>query len=161
MVTFRSPKPSLRVRVLLPLPKNPSRKTWIFSFVPQGTTSFAWHTQHHFEQSENTIAAPRHKWTRLHFVQMMCFAMMWCFASMMLRFAQTDFAQPLAIFSKQCYNEVRMAVEIWQIKNQKRFPWLYKAFILSVVFFILSFLLYTMNFMIRKLVDCVPRLHFI
>ena len=37
--------------------KNPSRKTWIFSFVPQGTTSFAWHTQHHFEHSENIIAA--------------------------------------------------------------------------------------------------------
>jgi hypothetical protein len=25
--------------------------------VPTGTTSFAWHTQHHFERSENIIAA--------------------------------------------------------------------------------------------------------
>ena len=30
-----------------PLTKNPTRKSWIFSFVPIGTTSFAWHTQHH------------------------------------------------------------------------------------------------------------------
>ena len=35
--------------------KNPTRKSWIFSFVPLGTTSFAWHTQHHFERSENII----------------------------------------------------------------------------------------------------------
>ena len=27
--------------------KNPSQSAWIFSFVPTGTTSFAWHTQHH------------------------------------------------------------------------------------------------------------------
>ena len=27
--------------------KNPTRESWIFSFVPIGTTSFAWHTQHH------------------------------------------------------------------------------------------------------------------
>ena len=31
----------------MPQPKNPTRKSWIFSFVPIGTTSFAWHTQHH------------------------------------------------------------------------------------------------------------------
>ena len=29
------------------LTKNPTRKSWIFSFVPTGTTSFAWYTQHH------------------------------------------------------------------------------------------------------------------
>jgi len=39
------------------LPKNPSQSAWIFSFVPIGTTSFAWYTQHHFERSENIIAA--------------------------------------------------------------------------------------------------------
>ena len=32
-------------QVLLPLPKNPTRKSWIFSFVPQGTTSFACNTR--------------------------------------------------------------------------------------------------------------------
>ena len=32
---------------LCPSQKNPTRKSWIFSFVPIGTTSFAWHTQHH------------------------------------------------------------------------------------------------------------------
>ena len=31
-------------------------KDLVFSFVPLGTTSFAWHTQHHFERSENIIA---------------------------------------------------------------------------------------------------------
>ena len=31
----------------MPQPKNPTRKSWIFSFVPIGTTSFAWNTQHH------------------------------------------------------------------------------------------------------------------
>ena len=35
------------VRIPVPQPKNPTRKSWIFSFVPIGTTSFAWHTQHH------------------------------------------------------------------------------------------------------------------
>ena len=35
------------VRIPVPQPKNPTRKSWIFSFVPTGTTSFAWHTQHH------------------------------------------------------------------------------------------------------------------
>ena len=34
-------------RIPVPQPKNPTRKSWIFSFVPIGTTSFAWHTQHH------------------------------------------------------------------------------------------------------------------
>ena len=29
------------VRALDPQPKNPTRKSWIFSFVPLGTTSFA------------------------------------------------------------------------------------------------------------------------
>ena len=28
------------VRILVPQPKNPTRKSWIFSFVPTGTTSF-------------------------------------------------------------------------------------------------------------------------
>ena len=32
--------------------------------------------QHHFERSENIIIHSRHKWTRLHFVQMMYFVMM-------------------------------------------------------------------------------------
>ena len=45
------------VRIPVPQPKNPSQSAWIFSFVPIGTTSFAWHTQHHFERSENIIAA--------------------------------------------------------------------------------------------------------
>ena len=31
----------------VPQPKNPTLTSWIFSFVPIGTTSFAWHTQHH------------------------------------------------------------------------------------------------------------------
>ena len=35
------------VRIPVPQPKNPTRTSWIFSFVPIGTTSFAWHTQHH------------------------------------------------------------------------------------------------------------------
>ena len=36
------------VRILDPQPKNPESKCFrIFSFVPTGTTSFAWHTQHH------------------------------------------------------------------------------------------------------------------
>ena len=35
------------VRIPVPQPQNPTRKSWIFSFVPIGTTSFAWHTQHH------------------------------------------------------------------------------------------------------------------
>ena len=39
--------------------KNEAIASFFFSFVPQGTASFAWHTQHHFEQSENIIAAPR------------------------------------------------------------------------------------------------------
>ena len=30
----------------------------------------------------------------------------------MLRFAQTDFAEPLALISKVCYNKLRKAVEI-------------------------------------------------
>ena len=38
---------SPQANTLVPLQKNPTRKSWIFSFVPQGTTSFAWHTQHH------------------------------------------------------------------------------------------------------------------
>ena len=38
---------SLQANILVPLQKNPTQKSWIFSFVPQGTTSFAWHTQHH------------------------------------------------------------------------------------------------------------------
>ncbi len=47
---------------LPPLPKNPSRKTWIFSFVSAGHNIICvQRTQHHFEQSENIIAAPRHK----------------------------------------------------------------------------------------------------
>ena len=45
------------VRIPIPQPKNPTHTSWIFSFVPIGTTSFAWHTQHHFERSENIIAA--------------------------------------------------------------------------------------------------------
>ena len=43
------------VRIQLSQPKNPSRKTWIFSFVPQGTTSFAWHTQHHLSVSSTSL----------------------------------------------------------------------------------------------------------
>ena len=35
--------------------KKPSRKTWIFSFVPQGTTSFAWHTPHHLSVSSTSL----------------------------------------------------------------------------------------------------------
>ena len=37
------------------LTKNPTRKSWIFSFVPQGTTSFAWHTQHHLSFSSTSL----------------------------------------------------------------------------------------------------------
>ena len=62
-----------------------------FLIVPQGTTSFAWHTQHHltegqhhFEQRENIIS---------HFFgtnERGCtnVQMMWCFASMMWAYAQ-------------------------------------------------------------------------
>ena len=38
--------------------KNPSRKTWIFSFVPQAQHHLT-EGQLHFECSENIIAAPR------------------------------------------------------------------------------------------------------
>ena len=41
--------------------KNPSRKTWIFSFVPQGTTSFACLHATSFERQLNIIDALRHK----------------------------------------------------------------------------------------------------
>jgi len=41
----------------VPQPKNPSQSAWIFSFVPTGTTSFAWHTQHHL--SVRSTSLPR------------------------------------------------------------------------------------------------------
>ena len=47
---------SIAEQIPPPQPKNPTRESWIFSFVPIGTTSFAWHTQHRFERSENIIA---------------------------------------------------------------------------------------------------------
>ena len=36
-------------------PKNPTLSSWIFSFVPLGTTSFAWHTQHHLSVSSTSL----------------------------------------------------------------------------------------------------------
>ena len=82
------------VEILPPQPKNPTRRSWIFSFVPLGTTSFAWHTQHHFERRENIIAArgtnergcASHKWC-CNKLQMMCFATMWACAQRCPRFA--------------------------------------------------------------------------
>ncbi len=35
--------------------KNPTRESCIFSFVPFGTTSFAWHTQHHLSFSSTSL----------------------------------------------------------------------------------------------------------
>ena len=43
------------VRALDPQPKNPSQSAWIFSFVPQGTTSFAWYTQHHLSLGSTSL----------------------------------------------------------------------------------------------------------
>ena len=37
--------------------KNPKHALSDFSFVPIGTTSFAWYTQYHFELSENIVDA--------------------------------------------------------------------------------------------------------
>ena len=68
------------VKILPPQPKNPTRKSWIFSFVPLGTTSFAWQTQHHFERRENIIAACGTNERGCNKLQMMCFATMWACA---------------------------------------------------------------------------------
>ena len=47
------------VRIHLPPPKNPSRKTWIFSFVPQGTTSFACNARNIISSEARTSLPPR------------------------------------------------------------------------------------------------------
>ena len=46
------------VRFLNAIHKKSNSEELDFFILPQGTTSFAWHTQHHFERSENIIAAP-------------------------------------------------------------------------------------------------------
>jgi len=56
-----------------PQPKNPTRESWIFSFVPLGTTSFAWYTQYHFEGNDNIISAkPAHHFTIQYVFAILC-----------------------------------------------------------------------------------------
>ena len=56
--------------------KNPKAEAFGFFICAVGTTSFAWHTQHHFERSENFIAACGINERCCNELQMMCFAMM-------------------------------------------------------------------------------------
>ena len=51
-----------------------------FHLCSQDTTSFAWLHATSFSRWLTSFRRSRHKWTRLHFVQMMCFAMKWAYA---------------------------------------------------------------------------------
>ena len=78
------------VRIQLPQPK--IRKPWLsdFSFVPQGTTSFAWHTQHHLSFSSTSL--PRQA-AQMNDVALRANDVLRNdvgLRPMMLRFAQTD-----------------------------------------------------------------------
>ena len=101
-------------------PKNPTLTSWIFSFVSAGHNITSWYTQHHltegqhhFEQSENIIVRLR---TQMNEVALRANDVLRNDVGLrptMLRFAQSDFAEPLAPLPKVCYNKIRKAVEQW------------------------------------------------
>ena len=63
-----------------------------FFICAAGTTSFAWHTQHHLTVRSTSLPLAAQMTMLRRRLKWCCnkLQIMWCFASMMLRFAQTD-----------------------------------------------------------------------